>query len=375
MRNTIGKLCVIFATLLLLFAVAFFTVSLILRDSDYFEQQYKERNVSELTGISTPDLSRATNTLLEYMRGERANIRVEARKNGENIPDLFFREKEIVHMAEVQDLWLSLSSFAKYGSIAAAVLLLVGILLMQRGTRRELISSGMFWGTGVFGGVLAFMGIWAILDFDSFWTVFHFIIFPKTLIQYLSAGATVQAMNELNWVLPSESDMIGMLLPIFPPLVMRCAICVIFEILFFALVAVFVRFAWRKQGKPSPIADIVVIEHDENEPIPIEGPDLVLSHKLRNAPKSRREEIMRRAKSGEPEEETVSTPVAEHLVPPLYPKETTSAEAAEEQTPASQTSSDEGDVSQGLTEGVTTPDGTETDASKSDMPDGTEAEA
>ena len=91
MRNTIGKLCVIFATLLLLFAVAFFTVSLILRDSDYFEQQYKERNVSELTGISTPDLSRATNTLLEYMRGERANIRVEARKNGENIPDLFFR--------------------------------------------------------------------------------------------------------------------------------------------------------------------------------------------------------------------------------------------------------------------------------------------
>lgn len=327
MRNTIGKLCVIFATLILLFSVAFFTVSLILKDGDYFEQLYKEKNVSNQTGIGTPDLSRATDALLRYMRGERANIRIDVRKDGEEVPDLFFREKEIVHMAEVQSLWLGLNGFAKFGSIAAAVLLLVGILLMQRGTRRALISSGMFWGTGVFGGVLAFMGIWAVLDFDSFWTVFHFIIFPKSLIQYLSAGATVEAMNNLNWVLPAESDMIRILLPIFPPLVFRCAICVVLEIAFVALVAVFVRFAWRKQGKPSPIADIVMIEHDENEPMPIEGPDLVLSHKLRNAPKSRREEILRRAKSGEPEEEKPSTPVREHLIDPIYPKEAATAPA------------------------------------------------
>ena len=57
MRNTIGKLCVIFATLILLFSVAFFTVSLILKDGDYFEQLYKEKNVSEKTGIGTPDLA------------------------------------------------------------------------------------------------------------------------------------------------------------------------------------------------------------------------------------------------------------------------------------------------------------------------------
>ena len=71
----------------------------------------------------------------------------------------------------------------------------------------------------------------------------------------------------------------------------------------------------------APIADIVMIEHDENEPMPIEGPDLVLSHKLLNAPKSLREEILRRAKSGEPEEEKPSTPVKEHLIDPIYPKE------------------------------------------------------
>ena len=343
MRNTIGKLCVIFATLILIFAAAFFTVSLILKDGDYLEQKYKELNVSQSLGIGTPDLSKATKVLFDYMRGERANITVDARVNGEDVSDLFSQQKEKVHMTEVQRLWFGLSAFSRYGAIAAGVLLLVGILLMEHGKRRALISSGMFWGTGIFGGVLAFMGIWAILDFDSFWTVFHFIIFPKSLIQYLSAGGTVQAMNELNWVLDSESKMVNMLLPIFPSIVLRAAICIIFEIAFVALVAVFVRFAWRKEGKPSPIADIVVIEHDANEPQPIKGPDLVLSHKLRNAPKNRRGEIIRRAKNGESlEDETPLSPVKEHLVDPIYPR----TEPAAQEEPATadiQPSLDEGE--------------------------------
>ena len=340
MRNTVGKLCVIFATLLVIFAAAFFTVSLILKDGDYIEQKYKEQNVSQSLGVGTPDLSKATKALLDYMRGERANITVEARVNGEDVSDLFSQRKEKVHMAEVQRLWFGLSAFARYGAIAAGVLLLVGILLMERGKRRALISSGMFWGTGIFGGVLAFMGIWAILDFDSFWTVFHFIIFPKSLIQYLSAGGTAQAMNELNWVLDSDSKMVNMLLPIFPSIVLRAAICIIFEVAFVALVALFVRLAWRKEGKPSPIADIVVIEHDENEPQPIEGPDLVLSHKLRNAPKNRRDEIIRRARNGEPlEDETPLTPVKEHLIDPIWPK--TEPAAQEEPVPAAASASQE----------------------------------
>ena len=303
MRNTFGKLCVILATLVLLFSVAFFTIALILRDNDYIEQKYKELDVSTQMGMSVPDLSRATTALLDYMRGERPNIKVEAKVNGADIPDIFFHEKEVVHMAEVQTLWLGLDAFSKFGAIGAAALLIGGILLIERGKKRAILSSGIFWGCGIFGGFLGFMGVWAILDFSSFWTVFHFIIFPASLFQYLSAGATVQAMNELNWMLPNDSIMVNMLFPIFPPLVLRCAICVIIEIAVVVIAAIFIRFAWRKQGTRSPVADIVVVEHDENEPIPIKGPDLVLAHKLRNAPVSKRAEILRRAKNGEPLED------------------------------------------------------------------------
>ena len=70
MRNTIGKLLVIFAVLILLFSAAFQTVALILRDTGYIEQKYRELNVGETMEqkMSTPDLAGATEALLDYMR-------------------------------------------------------------------------------------------------------------------------------------------------------------------------------------------------------------------------------------------------------------------------------------------------------------------
>ena len=125
MRNTIGKLCVIFGTLLLLFAVAFVSVSLVLKDSDFIEDQYQKENVSELMGMSTPDLSAATDVLLSYMRGERENIRFGARVNGAELDNIFYHEKEVVHMAEVQSLWLSLSAFSRYALLIGTALMVI----------------------------------------------------------------------------------------------------------------------------------------------------------------------------------------------------------------------------------------------------------
>ena len=124
MRNTLGKLCVIFATLLLLLFAAFFTISLILKDNDLIGTLFKEPEIREQveasTGIDRPaELENATAVLFEYMRGERVNIKVGATVNGAYRDDLFTLEKEVVHMAEVQTLWLGLDAFAKFGAIGA----------------------------------------------------------------------------------------------------------------------------------------------------------------------------------------------------------------------------------------------------------------
>ena len=320
MRNTIGKLCVIFGTLLLLFAVAFVSVSLVLKDSDFIEDQYQKENVSELMGMSTPDLSAATDVLLSYMRGERENIRFGARVNGAELDNIFYHEKEVVHMAEVQSLWLSLSAFSRYALLIGTALMILGAALPERGKKRAMIGSGIIWGAGVFGGVLVFFGAWAIMNFQSFWTVFHFIIFPGSLFQYLAAGATPAAMNELNWVLSSDSLMVNMLMPIFPGLVMRCAIFVIAEIVFVLLIGLMIRFIGSKKVTEA-VADVITVEHDSNEPVVIQGPDLVLAHQLRNAPVSKREELKRRAEAGLPLYDELKKTREEHKEPEIVLRE------------------------------------------------------
>ena len=320
MRNTIGKLCVIFGTLLLLFAVAFVSVSLVLKDSDFIEDQYQKENVSELMGMSTPDLSAATDVLLSYMRGERENIRFGARVNGAELDNIFYHEKEVVHMAEVQSLWLSLSAFSRYALLIGTALMILGAALPERGKKRAMIGSGIIWGAGVFGGVLVFFGAWAIMNFQSFWTVFHFIIFPGSLFQYLAAGATPAAMNELNWVLSSDSLMVNMLMPIFPGLVMRCAIFVIAEIVFVLLIGLMIRFIGSKKVTEA-VADVITVEHDSNEPVVIQGPDLVLAHQLRNAPVSKREELKRRAEAGLPLYDEPKKTREEHKEPEIMLRE------------------------------------------------------
>lgn len=309
MRNTLGKLCIILTTLLLLFSVGFYTVSLVLRDEEYIEDKYKSLGVGEQLGMSTPDLSAATDVLFSYMRGERANIRFAARVNGADLDDIFYHEKEVVHMAEVQMLWFNLSSFAGYGLLGAAVLLILGLILIAPGSRRRVFAGGVIWGAGIFGGILAFMGIWAVLNFNSFWTVFHFLIFPSSLFQYLSAGATPEALNSLNWVLDENCIMIKMLMPIFPSLVLRCAVLIVIEIAVVLLFGIILLVAGRKKLPPA-VAELITVEHDANEPVEIEGPDLVLSHQLRNAPVSKREALKRRAET-DPKPAPESVPEAD----------------------------------------------------------------
>ena len=59
MRNTLGKLCVILAALVLLFSVAFFTVSLILKDNDAYHalQAVSGLIVTGPTGTNVNDVA------------------------------------------------------------------------------------------------------------------------------------------------------------------------------------------------------------------------------------------------------------------------------------------------------------------------------
>lgn len=272
------------ACILLLFGIGFIGVSVIVSDTDFIEDQYAALGTDQEMGMTIPDLSKATMALFNYMRGNRDDIKVSVVMNGVEVDDLFYHTKEVIHMKEVRALWRGLTAFVIIG-IAAALGLLAAIVFFGRhNTRLRATGAGFLIGTLLFAGVMATAAIWAISDFNSFWTVFHFIIFPDSLITYLSGGMTVETYNSLNWVFEPSFAMIRMLDELFLPLVLRASIVFGMEIVVFLLLSLLMYNRGRKLSQAG--SDIVevreVVEQDRYVPVD-DAPDLVLQHKLQNA--------------------------------------------------------------------------------------------
>lgn len=307
MRSTMTRILVTLAALLLIFAIAFGFISSVTKDNAFFEEQYASLGISEQLGISVPDLSRAASTLMEYMRGEREDILVGVQIHGQTVRDLFYHEKEVVHMEEVRLLWSNLRTFAWVSLAAGLLLLSLAVFFGDRETKKAAISKGILTALIVFGSVLALFGIWAVLDFNSFWTVFHFLIFPDSLMTYLAAGGGTAALNSLNWVLDADCYMIRILEDLFFPLVVRCGLFLLLSLAVILLISLGLRL-WDKKGRHT---DDRAAEEDDSIPEPIlpDAPDLVLAHKIRNASAEERAKLRER-RSMVFEENTADHPVA-----------------------------------------------------------------
>lgn len=302
MKRTFTKWITALATLLLLFAVGFMSVAGVVSDNAFLERQIVRQQLDEKLGISVPDLSLAVETLFDYMRGEREDIVVSVTVNGAELEDLYYHEKEVVHMEEVRTLWSTLRSVAWIGGIAGAVLFACAVLFSERETRFSALSGGIFLALLIFGLLMAFCGIWAAADFDSFWTVFHFLIFPDSLFTYLAAGATASALNSLNWVLSSDCQMIRILESMFPPMVLRVVLFVALELACVLLAAVILRIIDRR-GTKKPVPSENAAVEQEREPI-LPPPDLLMEHRVMNTSVRERGKLKETAEAGRTDEPT-----------------------------------------------------------------------
>lgn len=279
--------------ILLLFGLGFYSVPIVLDDTGFIEAQYTALKTDEKTGIPVPDLSRATDALFDYMRGSRDSIKVSVTRDGQVVDDLFWHDKEIVHMEEVRTLWRNLIVLATVGLLLSAALFTLIGMYGERKARLRSVGAGMLTGTALFTGVVALTVVWAISDFNSFWTVFHFLIFPSSFFTYAGGGFSVETYNALNWVFEPDFAMIRILDELFLPLVLRVGIFLGAE-----TVAVFVAalILFRKGRRLSPpvstlIEETVVEQEDPFEAVP-DAPDLVLQHRLQNASLRQKKKLM-----------------------------------------------------------------------------------
>ncbi len=193
------------AAILLLIGIVIAFVDLCCFCESFYEKEYGKLKTADEIGISEQDLWAASEALLDYLRDERDDLLISAKIHGEWRE--VFNEREKLHMADVKQLY-RMSRASGYTCLALGALTLGLLLFRTKKSHRAGILKGYLNGNLIFLAIIAALGIFAAVDFDTFWTGFHRILFTNDL-----------------WLLNPQTDILIMMFPeqFFFDLVMRIA--------------------------------------------------------------------------------------------------------------------------------------------------------
>ena len=147
-------------------------------DRSFYEAEYRKNDTVSYTGMSAEDNLRATDTLLDYLQDKRQDIVCTAVVSGTERE--VFNERETLHMVDVKALYQN-AIRVRNGCVITAVILLVLSVLNGKKSFFSVLRSG--WKNGILltGAVILFIAIWALADFNQFWTNFHLLFFDNDL--------------------------------------------------------------------------------------------------------------------------------------------------------------------------------------------------
>ena len=172
-------------------------------NKSFYAKEYRILETAQTLGMTEDDLNKATYTLLDYLQHDREDIKTEIQLRGTKVEA--FNAREASHMVDVRDLY----DFAITLRYVGFGLLVVSLLYLFAYARMGAFThlSIAFMKTAVLFAVFIIMiGIWAIADFDAFWTAFHRLAFRNDL-----------------WLLNPNTDLMINLFPsaFFSKMVMR----------------------------------------------------------------------------------------------------------------------------------------------------------
>ncbi len=144
---------------------------------NFYQTTYAKLGIAKSTGMTMDDLMKATDALLLYCQGKRTDLNVTVLVDGN--PQQAFNQVEIAHMVDVRTLALAGEKVQNILFDAFAVLLFLGIFLGKRSFLS--LFRPLFWGVVASVAVMALIGLFAAINFDAFWTLFHKALFTNDL--------------------------------------------------------------------------------------------------------------------------------------------------------------------------------------------------
>lgn len=147
-------------------------------DESRFHRAYEEYDRYEYIGIEKQDLHRVTHDLLEYMKGDRADLVMYADINGEE--EMVFEEREQLHMVDVLRLVDAGFTIRNICAILT-VIIIVFIILLYKKSAGKIIAKGYLIGFSIFFVLLVALSIAMMVDFSTLFTKFHLLLFDNNL--------------------------------------------------------------------------------------------------------------------------------------------------------------------------------------------------
>lgn len=166
------------AAMLLILGVLYSLIEGLMFDRSFFDAQYRQYGQADRIGMSHEDLMRATDKLLLHMEGKSEDMVVYATVDG--VEREVFNEQETVHMQDVNALIRGFSIF-RYVAFGVAAAALVSFYFVCRKDRLKVLAKILLIACLCLFGIFALLGAWAAIDFHSFWTCFHLLLFTNDL--------------------------------------------------------------------------------------------------------------------------------------------------------------------------------------------------
>jgi integral membrane protein (TIGR01906 family) len=148
------------------------SVRTVFTDRDFILSGFRDNQVATTTGLDDPQLQRIADAFVAYFQQPPGPLQMQVTAFGQSRP--LFNDREVAHMLDVQALVQFFLRMQLVAAAAVVVRVVIAVVVDQNGA---LLGREMLISVGLMLAALAIVGAMALIDFDSFWTLFHQIAF------------------------------------------------------------------------------------------------------------------------------------------------------------------------------------------------------
>ena len=144
-------------------------------DIRLYEYGFNKYEVSAATGMDNEELLSVADQMVTYFNSDEESLDID-----------LFNQRELTHLKDVKGL-IQLAYRLQLASLAYIVVYIVINFVLRRGAFWRGLARRLIWGSGATIALLAVLGLWAVIAFDSLFLLFHLVSFSNELWQ-LSPG-------------------------------------------------------------------------------------------------------------------------------------------------------------------------------------------